>query len=869
MAGYTRNDTLNNIADGNVISAADLDGEFDAIDAAFDEATGHVHDGTANNGAPITKVGPAQDLVVSTGAVTPKTDNAVDLGTSSFEFKDLYIDGTANIDSLVADTADINGGSIDAVTIGTNSVVTDLRVDNLRLDGNTISSTDTNGNIVLAPNGTGDVVPGTDDTYDLGSSSAEWKDLFIDGTANIDSLVADTADINAGTIDNTTIGGSTAAAGTFTTATATTGNITNVNATTVDTTNIEVTNIKAKDGTSAGSIADSTGVVTLTSTVLTTTDINGGTIDGTTIGGASAAAGTFTTATATTGNITTVNATTVDTTNIEVTNIKAKDGTASATIADSTGVMTVASSVLTTTDINGGTIDGTAIGGASAAAGAFTTLSASGVTTVQAGTVSAPAITTTGDTNTGIFFPAADTIAFAEGGAEAMRIDSSARVGIGTTSPEYRLDVRSGASYQANFQQTASNSYGVIRVTGNSRGGEIDFYDGSTALAGIFSNSSGKGLQFMTNGISTTRMTIDSSGNVGIGTSSPVSIGSGYGTLDLRGSTGSGYRCGNSTDSAYLYADSTSTVFGTGTSKPIVFVTNNAERARIDTSGNLLVGTTSANPAVLNVAGAHIANNRNEFSVDAAVVAIFNRKTDDGELIQFRQAGTSEGTISVSGNTVSYNAFCGGHWTQLQEGRGYNPDIPRGTVMSSIGEMAVWKSVEWPETIEHPAVEAVEAVEAVLDEDGNVIEPAVEAVEGKEAWTETFNKREAYLGNLDIGETFEEDGFTKTVVDDGNERLPKVKISDVVGDKAVYGVFQTWDDVEDMLVSSLGAFVVRIASGVTVEVGDLLESNGDGCAKVQDDDIIRSKTIGKVTSTVATDTYDDGSYTVPCVLYCG
>jgi hypothetical protein len=70
---------------------------------------------------------------------------------------------------------------------------------------------------------------------------------------------------------------------------------------------------------------------------------------------------------------------TVDVTNLEVTNIKAKDGTASATIADSTGIMTIGSSVLTTTDINGGTIDGTAIGGTTPAAGAFTTLSATGV----------------------------------------------------------------------------------------------------------------------------------------------------------------------------------------------------------------------------------------------------------------------------------------------------------------------------------------------------------------------------------------------------------------------------------------------------------------------------------------------------------
>ena len=114
--GYIRNDSVNNIADGNIINASDLDGEFDALQSAFSALTGHNHDG-ANNGAPITKVGPAQDLVVSTGAVTPKTDDTVDLGSATFQFKDAYIDGTAYIDTL-----EINGTVITPTGIELNYV---------------------------------------------------------------------------------------------------------------------------------------------------------------------------------------------------------------------------------------------------------------------------------------------------------------------------------------------------------------------------------------------------------------------------------------------------------------------------------------------------------------------------------------------------------------------------------------------------------------------------------------------------------------------------------------------------------------------------------------------------------------------------
>ena len=90
MAGYIRNDTTNNIADGNIINASDLDGEFDAIASAF-TTSGHVHDGTAQNGGAVTKVGPSQDLVISASQILPKTTNTLDIGSTALRIKDVYI----------------------------------------------------------------------------------------------------------------------------------------------------------------------------------------------------------------------------------------------------------------------------------------------------------------------------------------------------------------------------------------------------------------------------------------------------------------------------------------------------------------------------------------------------------------------------------------------------------------------------------------------------------------------------------------------------------------------------------------------------------------------------------------------------------
>jgi len=153
--------------------------------------------------------------------------------------------------------------------------------------------------------------------------------------------------------------------------------------------------------------------------------------------------------------------------------------------------------------------------------------------TVGAGAVGTPSITTTGDTNTGIFFPAADTIAFTEGGAEAMRIDSSGNMGIGTTSPNTKLELYS--SQNANVELLRLNNPDV-----NGLGTQIGFTQGSTTYSQIINEYSsgwrmkiGAGVPtgttagdagyftFFTNNGSSSyaeRMRIDSSGNVLVGT---------------------------------------------------------------------------------------------------------------------------------------------------------------------------------------------------------------------------------------------------------------------------------------------------------------------------------------------------------------
>jgi hypothetical protein len=129
-----------------------------------------------------------------------------------------------------------------------------------------------------------------------------------------------------------------------------------------------------------------------------------------------------------------------------------------------------------------------------------------------AGTATLPAITTTGDTNTGIFFPAADTIAFSEGGAESMRIDSSGSVGIGTTTLTNKLNVAGAIASTSTLVAIDANSVAMSQESGFAR------------IAAFGPNSSTGGNLYLysisTNGGVQNGAIIDSNGNMQIGTTS-------------------------------------------------------------------------------------------------------------------------------------------------------------------------------------------------------------------------------------------------------------------------------------------------------------------------------------------------------------
>ena len=238
--------------------------------------------------------------------------------------------------------------------------------------------------------------------------------------------------------------------------------------------------------------------------------------------------------------------------------------------------------------------------------------------------------------------------------------------------------------------------------------------------------------------------------------------------------------------------------------KGITIGTNNAQRIYIQNGGHICFGKDSTS---IGTNGQTFLNNGEIWITrDNGIPFSINRKTSDGQLVRFHGDGANEGNISISGSTISYN---GGHlsrWSQFkgisQTDKSVRPTIYQGTVLSNLDDLCQW-------------------------DDSSV-----------------------------------------------NQQLNMTKVSDVDGDKNVAGVFWTWDDdpddtvtnVNDFYIAMTGDMVIRVAASTAVALGDLLISAGDGTAKPQADDIIRSSTIAKIISTNSTATYADGSKAYPCVL---
>ena len=298
------------------------------------------------------------------------------------------------------------------------------------------------------------------------------------------------------------------------------------------------------------------------------------------------------------------------------------------------------------------------------------------------------------DTNTGIFIPGSDVLGFTTGGSERLRITNSGLVGVGTSNPTQKLDVADGdiTLRKTTGGDTSGVTSQVLRI-GTQSGDLACFY--AISAGGGGPGGRGGDLYIQTkanNGSPTDRLVITEGGNVGIGTTNAVatlhsradSAGSGSTPLliqnrSVSANTAVGISFAPNTSdtadrSAIIYGVNSSG--GSGNATDLTFHTNAnggspSEKARIDSSGRLLVGTPSARSNFFNSSVSPLIQQEGISGSSRFMSVTYGTASEDDPIFIFgkhRGAAVGGNTVVANGDGLGKISFQGSDGSEFVEG---------------------------------------------------------------------------------------------------------------------------------------------------------------------------------------------------------